>query len=100
MSLLKCEVCAREGTKIFVYSLPFAAMSIASCEACLHERAYPLWAIHANFDCIGGPENAADWCHSFRAWKDGKYIGWDEIVESYVPTLGCGEVSLQGDSSL
>ena len=82
---MNCNVCNVEPS-VGVASLPFAAMSVAFCAHCLAEDAYPLFAIHATLDGIGGPENAAPWFTLVRSYHEGRYIGWDEILACYIPT--------------
>jgi predicted Zn-ribbon and HTH transcriptional regulator len=36
-------------------------------------------------ECCGGPDQVADWVKNVSSFKDGRYIGWDEIVACYEP---------------
>jgi hypothetical protein len=80
-----CQVCQNEPG-VGVCASTLGPISLAWGAACLSAHAEPLNLIHATFDLIGGPEHAAPWFKSVRSYKDGVYIGWDEIVSSYVPS--------------
>jgi hypothetical protein len=74
-----CQVCSqREAAG--VAAMPGVPMSVAYCRPCLNENAHPLWAIHAVIEMNGGVEHVAEWVKDFRSYRDGRYIGWDEIV--------------------
>ncbi len=80
---MSCDTCG--GSEVGVACCPLGAFSVAYCRECLLQDAHPLWAIHATLDCIGGSQYVADWVKLLKSHKDGKYIGWDEIVSLYVP---------------
>ena len=80
----KCDTCGKE-TLVGVASLPFAAMSVAFCRDCLVHNAFPLWAIHANVEMIGGYEHVADWFKQLCSYHDGRYITAEEVVALYKP---------------
>lgn len=83
---MTCDVCDRERD-VRVGSLPFAPMSVAFCQECIGQNAYPLWALHTGYDLVDGPDNAADWFKEMRSYADGLYIDGAEVLRRYVPTV-------------
>lgn len=86
MALLqgKCDVCGQDKL-VGVASLPFAAMSVAFCRDCLKNKAFPLWALHANAEMCGGYENCADWFKELASYYKGEYIDGDTVMALYNP---------------
>lgn len=78
-----CDVCQRDR-EVGVASLPFAPMSVAFCRECLEHNAYPLWALHAQYEMVGGPKNAADWFKGLSSFVDGQYIDGKDVLSRYV----------------
>jgi hypothetical protein len=73
-----CECCDK-NVAVAVCSSTMTAMSFAICKECLRENAEPLSIFHATFWCIGGTE-VVDHIRWMKSYKDGKYIGFDEIA--------------------
>ena len=80
-----CDVCEKTS-EVWVGSLPFAPMSVAFCAECLKESAYPLWALHATVECLGGYDQAAEWFKELRSYHDGMYIDGPQVKMLYMPT--------------
>jgi len=86
-SIGTCDVCGKKN-EVGVASLPFAPMSVAFCRSCLQAHAYPLWAIHANIEMLGGYEEAADWFKELGSFHDGEYIDGDKVKQLYEEKYG------------
>lgn len=75
-----CETCGQLG-EVVVYSLPGVPMSVGNCKRCARRNAYPLSTVLAIIEVNKGLENCAAWVHEIVTYKDGRYIGAEDLQE-------------------
>lgn len=80
---LMCEVC-KKNEAVGVANCSLAQpVSHAYCKKCLQEQADPLWCFCAVLELVG-LEHLAGWVNQVRSYKDGKYIGFEEVKQHFL----------------
>lgn len=78
-----CEICY-VGVAVSYCSQPFGPVSLACCERCLKEDAWPLWAFIFILELIDGDETAiGPHIKKCKSFDNGKYLDWPGIMEAY-----------------
>jgi hypothetical protein len=85
LSDLMCEVC-NKNKAIGVANCSLAQpCSHAYCRKCLINNADPLWCYCAVLSCVG-MDHLASWVQNINSYKDGKYIGFEEVKQHFLET--------------
>ncbi len=81
-----CEVCNKEPA-VGIASSGLGPCSCAFGAECLKQGAESLGIVLATLSCIAPADQiekaVAPWVKEVKSYKDGRYIGWAEIVEVY-----------------
>jgi hypothetical protein len=86
MAYPNCDVCGGAAKGVAASSL--GPISLAYCQECLSRGAEPIGMWHLTIGLCDGPDGVRpEFTEHAASYKNGRYIGWDEIASSYSPEV-------------